>query len=148
MVYDPEKGCDRTQYKIERFGKRIGDGDVPPSNHQISMPPSTVSSLQFNQLRKANDRRAIEVFGHEAGLEDWSPAEWTNALAGEAGELCNLTKKMLRDGNISREEIGKEIADVVIYADLVALRLGLKLEDLVRQKFNEVSDRRGSDIKL
>lgn len=117
---------------------------------ELNMPKVVQNlSLRFSQLKNASYRRAIEAFGHAEGLADWSPAEWTNALAGEVGELCNLTKKLGRgDANIKMEDIGKEIADVVIYADLIATRMGFKLEDLVRQKFNEVSDRRGSDIKL
>ncbi len=34
--------------------------------------------------------------------------------------------------------------DVVIYADLLAARLGMSLNDFVMWKFNEVSLRRGS----
>lgn len=133
MVYDPDKGCVRGE-----------------NNERIEFNmPKVVQSLRFSELRRASYKRAIEAFGHAEGLADWSPAEWTNAVAGEVGELCNLTKKLGRgDANVKLEDIGKEIADVVIYADLVATRMGLKLEDLVRQKFNEVSDRRGSDIKL
>jgi len=41
-----------------------------------------------------------------------------------------------------------EIADMVIYADLLAQRLGRKLEDAIKNKFNQTSDKVGSDIKL
>ena len=142
MVYDPDKGCVR--------GVQSDNEGCQPE-FKFSMPKIVKGlSLRFSQLHNASYRRAVEVFGHQEGLRDWSPAEWSNALAGEAGELCNMTKKLLRDGpaSIDMAELGKEIADVVIYADLVATRMGFKLEDLVRQKFNEVSERRGSDIKL
>lgn len=106
------------------------------------------TSLSFDELRRASYMRAVTAFKHAEGLVDWSPGEWTNAMAGEVGEACNLTKKLKRDGNIDIQEIGKEIADVVIYADLCATRLGLRLEDCIRAKFNEVSERKGSGVKL
>jgi len=81
-------------------------------------------------------------------------------MAGELGEACNQIKKLRRltDGkqlaNIPTSakaivnKIAKELADTVIYADLLAARLGIDLGISVRDKFNEVSDRVGSDIKL
>ena len=36
----------------------------------------------------------------------------------------------------------------MIYADLLSHRLGIDLSDAVRQKFDEVSGRVGSNIKL
>ena len=44
--------------------------------------------------------------------------------------------------------IANEIADTVIYADLLAARLDLSLEISIRNKFNEVSSKIGSDIRL
>lgn len=107
-------------------------------------------SLNFDELRQVNYQRAIGPFKHDHGLEDWSPAEWSNAMAGEAGEACNMTKKLLRDGpeNVDMEELGNEIADVVIYADLLATRMGFRLEDLVRRKFNKVSRKKGFEVEL
>jgi len=115
--------------------------------------------LDLRVLRQANVKRCEQSF---TSCEDWSPADWSNAMAGEAGELleallplivktntlCNLTKKMQRGDDMSLEEIGKEIADVVIYADLLSHRLGIDLSDAVRAKFDEVSQRVGSDIQL
>jgi len=109
-----------------------------------------MKDLTFTELRRASYHRAVNVFNHDDNLLDWSPAEWSNAMAGEAGETCNLTKKMLRDGadTIDIEDLGDEIADVVIYADLLATRMGLRLEDCIRRKFNKVSDKKNSSIKL
>jgi len=115
--------------------------------------------LNLQTLREASVKRCEQSFGT---CNDWSPADWSNAMAGEAGELleallplivktntiCNLTKKVQRGDDMSLEEIGKEIADVVIYADLLSHRLGIDLSDAVRAKFDEVSQRVGSDILL
>jgi hypothetical protein len=36
----------------------------------------------------------------------------------------------------------------VIYADLLATRIGRRLEDCIREKFNITSDKIGSDVRL
>jgi len=113
--------------------------------------------LNFDNLRKMNFVRCEESF-HK--ITDWSHTDWACAMAGECGEACNLIKKFRRlDGADKRKDtvnnraklidaIGKELADVVIYADLLALRFGLSLGDEVRDKFNEVSVRRKSPRRL
>lgn len=88
---------------------------------------------------------------HNTTGSDWSLLEWGGAMAGEAGELCNLLKKVRRgDLDINdkavREEIGKEIADVQIYLDLIAMRCGLSLAHATVAKFNEVSRRVGVGV--
>ena len=115
--------------------------------------------LDLQTLRQANVKRCEQSFG---SCREWSPADWSNAMAGEAGELlelllplivktntiCNLTKKIQRGDEISLEEVGKEIADVVIYADLLSHNLGIELSDAIRKKFDEVSTHVGSDVFL
>lgn len=106
--------------------------------------------LTFHRFQRTNAKRSRKVFPQ---CKEWSLAEWSNALAGEAGEVCNLTKKMARDdGTRNRkkdlEELGKEIADVVCYASLLASACGFDLEDITIQKFNEVSKRKDSKIRL
>ena len=97
--------------------------------------------LTFFELRRANIARCQEVF-HP--LASWSPTDWACALAGETGEACNLIKKLRRGEPVDVGQILLELADVVIYADLLAARLGMSLNDFVMWKFNEVSLRRGS----
>jgi len=108
--------------------------------------------LQFKELRAVNVQRCEEAF---RPLNAWSPAEWSNAMAGECGEACNITKKMLRGDYPDRfaqadalRALGKELADVVTYADLLAASLGIDLGLYIRLKFNEVSRRRKATVFL
>lgn len=104
-----------------------------------------ITQLNLHSLRLVNVERCEKVF-HK--LNDWSPTDWGCAMAGECGEACNFIKKQRRGENISKEEIGKELADVVIYADLLAARLGINLSEAIIEKFNEVSNKHNCDIKL
>lgn len=104
--------------------------------------------ITFHELRDANVSR-VESFGHGGIQDGWNEAEWGCAIAGEVGELCNILKKYIRqipsDPSLAelREKATKELADVVIYADLIAARLGVDLGTAVRDKFNEVSEKHG-----
>lgn len=102
-------------------------------------------SLSFFSFRAANVQRCEASFHM---CDDWSPTDWATAMAGECGEACNLIKKLRRGEDIPVEQIGKELADLVTYADLLAHRLGINLGEAVRQKFNEVSKRVNSDVTL
>jgi len=106
---------------------------------------SVWSDASFRALREANVRRCEASF-HE--IEAWGEGDWACAMAGEAGEACNLIKKRRRGEAIGVDEVAKELADVVIYADLLAARMGIDLAEAVRSKFNEVSRRVGSDVRL
>lgn len=102
--------------------------------------------LTFSELRKANVERCTKSFKHN--LFQWSPLEWGGAMAGECGEACNLLKKMKRGENVDIKDIAHEIADMVVYADLLSAALGIDLGEAVREKFNIVSDRKNSKVKL
>lgn len=105
----------------------------------------TPAHLDFGALRTANALRCEDAF-HP--ITEWSETDWGCALAGEAGELCNLLKKRRRGESVPLKAVMDEIADVIVYADLLAARLGAQLSSAVRSKFNEVSDRVGSKVKL
>jgi NTP pyrophosphatase (non-canonical NTP hydrolase) len=102
--------------------------------------------MTLKELQKASLSRCEESF-HRT-VHEWSALEWGGALAGEVGELCNLLKKLLRGDRVDMIDIAKEIADVQCYLPLVASRLQIDLEQCTIDKFNEVSDRVGSKIKL
>lgn len=118
-----------------------------------------MSLLTFDALRAANITRCGGAF-HP--IDAWSPTDWATALAGEVGETCNLIKKLRRvtgptmeSGRANTPEadvlipmIAHELADSIIYADLLAARLGIQLGDAIKDKFNEVSRRVGSTVRL
>jgi len=101
--------------------------------------------LTFSSLQKKNQARCKQVFQ----VEDWSVTDWACAMAGEAGEACNIAKKMRRgDEGEWSELLAEELADVIIYADLLATKMNIDLGQAVVKKFNEVSLERLSDIYL
>lgn len=113
--------------------------------------------LSFEELRRANVARCEQLF-HP--IDSWTATDWACALAGEAGEACDAVKKLRRlDDGLNHEGdpatpeecielIAQELADTVLYADLLAARLGINLGEAIRDKFNILSERMGSDIKL
>ena len=114
-------------------------------------------SLTFAELTRANIKRNAEVF---APCDNWTPMEWGCAMAGEAGEACGALKKLRRhtEGTNSNKdhqtehelfsEVKKELADTVIYCNLIANKLEFDLGEAIRDKFNEVSERMKSSIVL
>lgn len=106
--------------------------------------------ISFYDLRQANTTRQIEW---EAGIE-FSLLYYGNALAGEVGEACNIIKKLEREASghvgsrASKEALMEELADIIIYADLIAARLGKDLGEAVRKKFNATSMRYNLGVTL
>jgi len=113
-------------------------------------------SLDFAHFTKVNKARAERW--HQGNLAMWSVSDWLMAMGGEAGEALNAGKKLRRIeediANLSMEpdrqlsskdealdKIVEELADTVTYCDLVATRISRSLEDAIRKKFNEVSER-------
>lgn len=113
------------------------------------------AGVSFAQLREVNVHRCKTSY-HP--IEDWSLSDWMTAVAGEVGELAGVVKNIRRKdvdgashhaiGPTEAQELAREAADVVIYLDLLCARAGVDLGEAVRDKFNIVSDRVGSDIKL
>lgn len=105
--------------------------------------------LSFAELRRQNVSRRDRW--HD-GADDWTGADWSNAMAGEAGEACNIVKKIRRwetgagtGYNTPGMEflvpaLAEELADVVTYCDLLADKFDIDLGRAVAEKFNRVSE--------
>lgn len=104
--------------------------------------------LSFDRLRKATNKRRGDIYPK---CKKWGYAEYCMATAGEFGELCNFLKKVSRGSTTIKdvkEDVEKELADTVIYLDMLASELGVDLGEVVRKKFNEVSKLKGVKVFL
>ena len=130
--------------------------------HSAACWPCNIVSgpLTFAELTAANQKRMVSAtgFNHPSGL--WRPTDWTNAVAGEVGEACNLSKKLSRhddglrgdikpedkDREVMKQRLLKELADVITYANLAIAELGGNSDVVVRQAFNDKSIEIGSEV--
>jgi len=103
------------------------------------------NKLSLDKLRKANFARQQEWdSGNLITLEYRG-----NEFAGEAGEACNVIKKLARErlgirgSRDTVEHLAEELADVIICADLIAMSVGVDLGDAIAYKFNKTSEANG-----
>ncbi len=106
----------------------------------------------LENLRELSVERCNECF---FPLREWSVLEWAGAMCGEAGETANVAKKIRRLETMGgpadpalNEQLGDEIADTIIYLDLLAASRGIDLTDVIRYKFNQDSRKVGYGKQL
>ena len=114
--------------------------------------------LTFAELRNISLARCSRW--HPGGLSEWSLSDWFTATTGELGEAANVAKKLnrIRDGapGNSKEEdedalrgmLADEIADTLIYLDILAASEGIDLAAAVASKFNRTSAKVGFPERL
>lgn len=104
---------------------------------------------KYNTLRTANLARMKE-WVQDVPL---SLSFKGNELAGEVGEACNVIKKLdreklgLRGSRATVEQLREELADVIICVDLIAMEVGLDMDQAVKDKFNKTSEERGLTVR-
>lgn len=114
--------------------------------------------LTFRDLRDVNVARC-KRWHPGFPNDEWTIADWSNAAAGEMGEAANVVKKIRRAefGHPGAndpaswelmEMLADEIADTMIYLDLLAAHVGIDLETAIRRKFNAVSERESFPERL
>lgn len=97
--------------------------------------------MEFNEYQKTARKTAVYS---GAGNNFAYPAL---GLCGEAGEVAEKIKRVVRDGRDKvtareTEEISKELGDVLWYVANLAQELGLKLEDIAAENLAKLSSRR------
>ena len=83
-----------------------------------------------------------------------APDEFTHlvlGLVGEAGEIAEKAKKLLRDhegkiGELDRDDIAAEIGDVLWYCAVLADFLGYSLHDVGTRNVLKLEDRRRRNV--
>lgn len=146
-----------------------------PADHHGSLPRSTEAQRQYwSETRTLTEiiEKSISRANrwHNGNMNEWSPLEWAGAMCGEAGECANAAKKLKRledgiksinvndpdsetvrhfdDVETARQVVGKEVADTILYAVLVAARVGVNLPQVLCEVFNRKSEEYGFPERL
>lgn len=101
----------------------------------------------LKRLREMNVRRCETKY---FPLNHWSVLEWAAAAAGECGEAVNVAKKLRRGDMLinGNQQLADEVADTIIYLDLLCASRGIDLEQAIARKFNVVSQKVGYEDSL
>lgn len=110
----------------------------------------TLRTANLARLPEFKNSKGEPAHSHPDG-SDWSINDWLGAVTGELGEAANWIKKVRR-GDITldqaRELIAEELADVQTYLDLLAYRCGIDLSEATTNKWNKISQRVGSSLRI
>jgi NTP pyrophosphatase (non-canonical NTP hydrolase) len=104
----------------------------------------------YDTLEQANIARQLEW----KNSDKLDLSYFGNAAAGEMGEACNVIKKLERErlglegSRATVAELGAELADVVIYVSLLAIKSGIDLDRAIFEKFNATSEKLGFRTRL
>ena len=97
--------------------------------------------MEFNHYQKESRKTALYP---DVGRNKIYP---TLGLVGEAGEVADKVKKILRDkkglfDNESKDAIKFELGDVLWYISQLSSELGYELEDVANSNLKKLSDRK------
>ncbi len=101
--------------------------------------------MQFNDYQKESRKTAVYP---KIGENFFYP---TLGLAGEAGEVCEIVKKIHRDrGDVpsdeDRERISAELGDVLWYIAQVASEFNLDLDDVAAHNLEKLASRKDHGV--
>jgi NTP pyrophosphatase (non-canonical NTP hydrolase) len=94
--------------------------------------------MDFNEYQQRANETAIYP-------EEYKLIYPTLGLAGEAGEVADKVKKIIRDGLSLVEEkegIAKELGDVLWYIAAVARDIGYSLDDIAKMNIDKLESRK------
>jgi len=91
-------------------------------------------------MRTARDKNASDEFMH-----------LVLGLVGEAGEIAEKVKKLVRDKNsdmaqLDRDDMAAELGDVLWYTVVLANFLGLSLDDVAQRNVGKLADRQARAV--
>ena len=168
----PKSTDDKDSWPAPDAWNRRGIADDGPQTREYWInkldKATSFNGLQFAQIMAQSISRANRW--HPGGITEWSALEWAGAMCGEAGECANAAKKLKRledgiksinvndpdsetvrhfeDTETAKRVVGKEVADTILYAVLVAARCGVDLQRVLKEVFNKKSEEYGFPERL
>jgi NTP pyrophosphatase (non-canonical NTP hydrolase) len=102
--------------------------------------------VNFNEYQK---RALTTALSSNTDFQDLM--HWVLGINGEAGEIAEKMKKIIRDKNgvmteEDKKDFGKEMGDVLWYLAVFANHLGLKLDDVAQANLDKLADRKMRDV--
>jgi len=109
-------------------------------NNYKNLRKRIMSDLTFSEYQEKAKETALYP---NVGNNPYYP---TLGLTGEAGEISNKVKKIMRDkdGSIddeTRDDIKKELGDVLWYVAAVASEFGLNMGDIASKNYDKLKKR-------
>ena len=108
--------------------------------------------VRTNENHKYNRISDLDMYQQVAKTTAIYPREQaiiypTLGLTGEAGEVANKVKKIIRDGTIENhesliQEISAEIGDCLWYISVLADDIGIKLSDIANANLIKLANRK------
>jgi len=134
----------RNQNKIFTTGREI----ITMSEGQLELELGTVTN-ENHKYKKISD---LDMYQQVAKTTAIYPREQaiiypTLGLTGEAGEVANKVKKIIRDGSDSKDEklvseIKSEIGDCLWYIAVLANDFNIKLSDIASANIEKLATRK------
>ena len=134
----------RNQNKIFTTGREI----ITMSEGQLELELGTVTN-ENHKYKKISD---LDMYQQVAKTTAIYPREQaiiypTLGLTGEAGEVANKVKKIIRDGSNSKDEglvqaISSEIGDCLWYIAVLADDFNIKLSDIASANLEKLAIRK------
>ena len=113
---------------MEKTGRMINETDIEAFEYYNS------HEMSLNEYQRKARSTAI----YPASCAILYP---TLGMVGEAGEVANKVKKILRDNKFDRDDIAKELGDVLWYLAILAKDLGFNLSDIAYDNLKKLEDR-------
>lgn len=100
--------------------------------------PSYTDGMTLRDIQRIEARDTKSYFPNHAETLDYLAI----AMAGEVGEVCNVIKKFDRgsiNGALLREELSKELPDILIYLVMLAEKVGVDLQQawIDKKEYND-----------